>query len=196
MSATTIDQRSRVTRWMDGFIDSIEWIAAFFIGWPAPKAALIAGALLLLTRRVKPEKVYNQVDWPLLVLFAGLFVVVAGMERSSLEHVLEAGVARLRLDNVAVLSALTAFISNLVSNVPAVMVFQPFVAHMRDPVQAWLTLAMSSTFAGNLTILGSIANLIVIQRAKPHVNIGFWEYARAGVPVTILSLVIGVWWLS
>lgn len=171
-------------------------IAAFFVGWPVPKAAIVAGALLLLTRRVKPEKIYNQVDWQLLVLFAGLFVVVAGMEKSGLEQNLARGVERMHLENTYLLSGLTAVISNIVSNVPAVLVFKPFVAHMADPARAWLTLAMSSTLAGNLTILGSIANLIVVQRARSQVRIGFWEYARAGVPVTVVSILIGAWWLG
>lgn len=166
-------------------------IVLFFVGWPVPKVAMVAGALLLITRRVKPEKIYKQVDWPLLVLFAGLFIVVAGMEKSGLEQSLANVVARLHLENIFVLSGLTAVTSNLVSNVPAVLIFKPFLAHMADPVHAWLTLAMSSTLAGNLTVLGSIANLIVVQRARREVTIGFWEYARTGVPLTIATLLLG-----
>lgn len=170
-------------------------IVLFFTGWPVPKVALIAGALLLVTRRIKPEKIYNQVDWPLLVLFAGLFVVVAGMEKSHFEVGLARNVARLHLEDTFILSALTAVISNLVSNVPAVLIFKPFLAHMADPVRAWLTLAMSSTMAGNLTVLGSIANLIVVQRARHEIRIGFWEYARVGIPLTIATLAVGAFML-
>ncbi len=170
-------------------------IALFVAGWPVPKVAIVAGALLLITRRVKPEKIYHQIDWPLLVLFAGLFIVVAGLEKSGLEQQLANSVARLHLENTFVLTGLAAVLSNLVSNVPAVLVFKPFLAHMTDPVRSWLTLAMASTFAGNLTILGSIANLIVVERARSRVRIGFWEYARAGVPITIASLLIGALWL-
>jgi len=82
-----------------------------------------------------------------------------------------------------------------VSNVPAVLVFRPFIPHLPDPQHAWLTLAMAATFAGNLTVLGSVANLIVIQRARHQVKIGFWEYARVGAPVTALTIAIGVAWL-
>ncbi len=170
-------------------------IVFFLLGRPVPKVAIIAGAILLITRRVKPEKIYHQVDWPLLVLFTGLFVVVAGMEKSGAEQQLARSVARLHLENTFVLSGLTALLSNLVSNVPAVLVFKPFLAHMADPVKAWLTLAMSSTLAGNLTILGSIANLIVVEKARGRVRIGFWEYAKAGIPVTVLSLAAGAGWL-
>ena len=75
---------------------------------------------------------------------------------------------------------------------PAVLVFKGFVSQLPDPMRAWLTLAMASTLAGNLTILGSVANLIVIERARRQVKIGFWEYAKTGVPLTILSLAAGV----
>ena len=90
----------------------------------------------------------------------------------------------------AAFSAFAALLSNLVSNVPAVLVFKGFVPHLPDPAHAWLTLAMSSTLAGNLTILGSVANLIVVERARRQVRIGFWEYARAGVPLSVRTAVV------
>jgi Na+/H+ antiporter NhaD/arsenite permease-like protein len=166
-------------------------IGLFFAGWPVPKVAIVAGALLLLTRRVKPEKIYAQVDWPLLVMFSGLFVVLAGFEKSSLEQELRTAAASAHLDNKYVLSGLAAIASNLVSNVPAVLLFKPLIAHTADPARAWLTLAMSSTLAGNLTLLGSVANLIVVQRARGEVEIAFWEYARVGAPLAVLTLLIG-----
>jgi Na+/H+ antiporter NhaD/arsenite permease-like protein len=89
----------------------------------------------------------------------------------------------------------SAALSNVVSNVPAVLVFKSMVERLADPAHAWLTLAMSSTLAGNLTVLGSVANLIVIERARREVRIGFWEYAKAGVPLTILTLAVGIWML-
>jgi Na+/H+ antiporter NhaD/arsenite permease-like protein len=171
-------------------------VAFFFAGWPVPKVALIAGAVLLVTRRVKPEKIYHQIDWQLLVLFVGLFVVVAGVEKVVLSKDTFELVSRLRLGNTGVLSAAAAVLSNVVSNVPAVLIFKPFIAHLADPRHAWLTLAMSSTLAGNLTILGSVANLIVVQKAKGQVEIGFWEYARTGAVVTALTMAVGVWWLG
>jgi Na+/H+ antiporter NhaD/arsenite permease-like protein len=171
-------------------------IVFFFTGWPVPKVAVVAGALLLLTRRVKPEKIYAQVDWPLLVMFSGLFVVIAGLEKSAFERGLQASAARAHLENPFALSGLAAVISNLVSNVPAVLLFKPLIPRLTDPARGWLTLAMSSTFAGNLTILGSVANLIVVHQARRHVRIGFWEYARVGVPLTIVTLLIGAAMLS
>lgn len=88
-------------------------------------------------------------------------------------------------------------LSNLISNVPAVLLFWPLVAHFADPRRAWLTLAMASTLAGNLTLLGSVANLIVAEiAAAKGVKLSFGEYLKAGVPITLLSLAVGVLWLS
>jgi len=171
-------------------------LAGFFYGWPVSQVAIVAGALLLITRRVKPEKVYHEIDFPLLVLFAGLFVVVAGVERTSLEATLFQFVSQFRLDHLGVLTAFTALLSNLVSNVPAVLVFRPVVGHLSNPRAAWLALAMSSTLAGNFTILGSVANLIVVQRARGEAPINFWDYFRVGAPVTVITLLAGVLWLS
>jgi Na+/H+ antiporter NhaD/arsenite permease-like protein len=167
-------------------------IAAFFAGWPSPNVALLAGAILLLTRRIKPERVYREIDWSLLALFAGLFVVIAGVEQTPFPAALFSSASQFHLDRILPMSLVSAGLSNLVSNVPAVLVFKPFVSHLHDPGRAWLVLAMSSTLAGNLTILGSVANLIVVQRARPDVHIGFWEYARTGIPVTLLTLAAGV----
>jgi Na+/H+ antiporter NhaD/arsenite permease-like protein len=167
-------------------------LVAFFAGWPPPKTALIAGALLLLTRRLKPERIYREIDWSLLALFVGLFVVIAGLERTPFPADLFAVASRYRLERTLPMTVFSAALSNLVSNVPAVLVFRSFVTRLPDAAHAWLTLAMSSTLAGNLTVLGSVANLIVVQRARGRVEIGFWEYAKAGVPITILTLAAGV----
>ena len=168
-------------------------VAAFFAGVPPPKAALVGGAILLLTRTVKPEKVYAQIDWTLLLMFAGLFVVVAGLERAVLTPDVVEAVGRLHLQQTGALAAVTAVLSNLVSNVPAVLVLKPFVSRLADPAHAWLVVAMASTMAGNLTILGSVANLIVVQRARAGgVAIGFWDYFRAGAPLTVLTILAGV----
>ena len=164
----------------------------FFLGWPIAEVAIVAAAILLISRKVPPGDVYAQIDWQLLVLFAGLFIVVAGIEKSSLEQTLFDVASRSHLDNGAVLSAITAVLSNLVSNVPAVLVFKPFIAHLANPELGWLRLAMASTLAGNLTIPGSVANLIVVERARGVAEIGFWDYFRAGAPVTVATMAIGV----
>ena len=172
-------------------------IALFFAGQPPAKAAVVVGALLLLTRRVKSARIYAEIDWSLLLMFAGLFIIVAGAEQRLLTPATIAAVGRLHLERVPVLTALTAALSNLVSNVPAVLVLRPFVARLAAPGQAWLVVAMASTLAGNFTLLGSIANLIVAEKAaRRGVTIGFWAYFRVGAPVTVITLAIGALWLG
>ena len=105
----------------------------------------------------------------------------------------------MRADPVWALSGLSAVLSNIVSNVPAVLLFKPVVGAMPEAARetAWLALALSSTFAGNLTVLGSVANLIVVEQArKEGVTIGFWDYCRVGIPVTLITLFIGAAWLA
>ena len=93
--------------------------------------------------------------------------------------------------------AVTAALSNVISNVPAVLAIKPFVQDLGDPQKIWLVIAMSSTFAGNLTLVGSVANLIVAEKAlQQGVEISFWRYARVGVPLTIATLALGAWWLN
>jgi Na+/H+ antiporter NhaD/arsenite permease-like protein len=171
-------------------------MALFFAGQPVAKVAIVGGALLLFTRRVKADKVYREIDWPLLVMFVGLFIVVAGVESAVLTPDIIAAVGRLHLGSVPILSVATAALSNLVSNVPAVLVLKPFVADLPDPSRAWLVVAMASTLAGNFTLVGSVANLIVAQRARTKgVIIGFWEYFKVGAPLTVLTILFGIWWL-
>jgi len=171
-------------------------VGLFFAGQPIALVALGAAGLLLLGR-VRPSKVYEAVDWPLLVMFAGLFVVVHAFEvnvvhRWGLEnwHAL--------LDSPVVLvSGLSVLLSNLVSNVPAVLLFKPLMAVMPDKELAWLALSMSSTLAGNLTVLGSVANLIVVENARrAGTELSFFEYLKVGVPLTVLTTLVGVAWLA
>jgi Na+/H+ antiporter NhaD/arsenite permease-like protein len=171
-------------------------VVLFFFGQTPAKVAIIGGALLLLTRRIKPSKVYREIDWPLLVMFAGLFIVVNGFEKAVLTPEVIAAAGRLHLETVPVLSAVTAALSNLVSNVPAVLVLKPFLVGLPDPQRAWLIVAMVSTLAGNFTLVGSVANLIVAQRAAAEgVPLDFWTYFKLGAPLTVLTIVLGAWWV-
>lgn len=171
-------------------------IAAFFAGVAPAKAALIAGAVLLATRRIRSEKIYAEIDWTLLLMFAGLFVVVAGLDAAVLGPRASGLVRGLHLGAPVVLAGVTAALSNLVSNVPAVLVLKPFVAGLADPRRAWLIVAMAATFAGNFTLLGSVANLIVAKRAAARgVTIGFRDYFIVGAPLTLLTLLVGLWTL-
>ena len=171
-------------------------LAGFLGGVPPAMMAAIGAALMLITRTRNPRLVYDEVDWGLLVFFVGLFLIVGGAENAGLSGELFAVADRFNLQNTGVLTAVTALLSNVVSNVPAVMVLKALVPSFHDPHTGWLVLAMASTLAGNLTITGSVANLIVVERAHDEVHIGFWDYSRVGIPVTLLTLAVGWAWLS
>ncbi|MGD9540642.1 SLC13 family permease [Methylocystis sp.] len=169
-------------------------IACFFAGVPPAKVAIVAGGLLLLTRRIGSKKIYSEIDWPLLLMFAGLFVVVGAFDKVVLTPGEIAGFGALRLDQASTLALLSAVLSNIVSNVPAVLALKPFVAPLSDPKRAWLIVAMASTLAGNFTLVGSIANLIVVERARSlGVTIGFWTYFKVGAPLTLATIALGLW---
>ena len=169
-------------------------VIAFLAGVPIALVAIAGAAYCLLTWRVNPDKVYREIDWGLLVLFAGLFVVIAGVEASGLAGELLGWASVIGLHRPAVLTALTAVLSNLVSNVPAVLLFKTLIPTFGEPQRAWLLLAMASTMAGNLTIMGSVANLIVVEQARgAGIHIGLVEHGWVGVPITLLTLLCG--WL-
>ena len=172
-------------------------IVLFFLGAPVAKVAIVGGAFLLFTRRVRPEKIYLDIDWPLLVMFVGLFIVVGGLERTIITPNAAAVAGGLHLDNGAVLGVIAAVLSNIVSNVPAVLVLKPFVPNLPDPQYAWLMVSMTATLAGNFTLVGSVANLIVAQRAKArHIDLDFRSYFFVGAPLTIMTIAAGMIWLS
>jgi len=171
-------------------------LVGFLTGTPAALAAAVGAALLLITRTVEPRKVYDEVDWGLLVFFVGLFVIVAGAERAGLTATLLRPIESWSLHRIPIFVSVTALLSNLVSNVPAVMLLRTVVPGFPDPHAGWLALAMSSTLAGNLTITGSVANIIVVERAAGEgVHVGFHDYFRIGLPVTISTLLFGSLWL-
>lgn len=178
-------------------IVTLAMMTLFFAGQPVAKVAIVGGAALLLTRHVKAEKVYREIDWPLLLMFVGLFIVVTGLERSVLTPERIAAMSRLDLNMSPTLAAVAAALSNLVSNVPAVLVLKPFVAGTTDPERAWLVVAMATTLAGNFTLVGSVANLIVVERARAAgVAIGFWAYFRMGAPLALLTIALGAYRLA
>jgi Na+/H+ antiporter NhaD/arsenite permease-like protein len=172
-------------------------LVGLIAGAPIPLAALAAAAVLLISRRRAPERVFEEIDWGLLVFFASLFVVTGAIETSGLGEGLFAWLRPWADGGVAKLTVVSVVLSNIVSNVPAVMLFRPVVPTLGEPHTAWLTLAMATTLAGNLTLLGSVANLIVAEIAKRRgVHLSFGEYLKAGTPIAIATLALGVWWLS
>ena len=171
-------------------------LAGFLAGFSPPLVASVGAAILLITRSRDPHLVYEEVDWGLLVFFIGLFLIVGGAENAGLTQYLLSFGERFNLQHLGVFTLVTAVLSNLVSNVPAVMLLKSLTAQFANSHSAWLTLAMASTLAGNLTITGSVANIIVVERARKEAAITFFDYFRIGLPVTLLTLLFGWLWLS
>ncbi len=171
-------------------------LIAFVSGLPIALSALGASALLLITRRIKPERVFIELDWSLLVFFSGLFIVTDLLNQILIAPNFNGNIEFITENPLIDLSVISLILSNLISNVPAVLVLSPVIKQLGNSEIYWLALAMSSTFAGNLTLLGSVANLIVAESAKRHgVNLSFSEYLKSGIPITILSVLIGIFWL-
>jgi Na+/H+ antiporter NhaD/arsenite permease-like protein len=169
--------------------------AGFLAGWNLAWTALAGGAVVMVLARRDTHEVLKQVDWHLLLLFAALFVVVEGLNLTGLPGQLYEQLRGL-FGATATAQAwnLTWFAaagSNIFSNVPFVLVAGQWLPHFADPPLMWKVMALATTFAGNLTLLGSVANLIVVESARGHLEVGFWDYARFGIPVTLLTLVVG-----
>jgi Na+/H+ antiporter NhaD/arsenite permease-like protein len=170
----------------------VGFVAGFNLAW----TALAGGALVMVLARRDTHEVLKLVDWHLLVFFAALFVVVEGLNGTGLPdqiHHRVQGVfgtsAESQAWNFAWFSALG---SNLFSNVPFVLVAGKWISDFAQPELMWKVLALATTFAGNLTILGSVANIIVVESARGHVEVGFWDYAKFGIPVTVLTTLAGM----
>jgi len=172
-------------------------LLAFLGGVPVAEAAFLAACILLFSRRMHPEQVFAEFDWSLLVFFSGLFIVTGSLDANGISADLGRLANAFGPLNAFNLSAITVVLSNIVSNVPAVLLLRPVVTAIADPYPAWLTLAAASTLAGNLTLLGSVANLIVAEIASRwRVTLSFYEYTKAGGVITLISLVINIAWLQ
>lgn len=171
-------------------------VIAFLLGIPPALAAAAGAAILLISRTRDPHKLYAEIDWGLLVFFVGLFLIVGGAENAGVVDRLLPFTERWNLHTSAGFTAMAVLLSNFVSNVPAVMLLKSLVSSLPDPEKGWMLLAMASTLAGNLTITGSVANIIVVEVAKPEVHISFWDYFRVGLPITVVTILFGAVWLA
>jgi Na+/H+ antiporter NhaD/arsenite permease-like protein len=203
------DEASRAVEWRDeghagldrwqsakGLVVAGVLIILFLVtGWPRDVAALTGAGLLLMSRRLHSNKMLGLVDWELLVLFTGLFVVDHALQQTGLAKVAvnELAASGVHLERPLPLFAVTLILSNVVSNVPAVMLLLPVAKHsMAGPL-----LALVSTLAGNLLIVGSIANIIVVDAAaRCGVRIDWRSHARIGVPVTVATLAIAALYMA
>jgi len=170
-------------------------IVGFLVGFPPALVAAVGAAVILITRSMEPRRVYDEVDWGLLVFFVGLFVIVGGAQKVGIVDGMLDIAQNWNLHSTGIFVVVTTVLSNIVSNVPAVMLLKSLVPQFANPQHGWLLLAMASTLAGNLTITGSVANIIVVEGARKEVKIGFKDYLRVGVPVTVATLAFGTLWL-
>lgn len=175
-------------------------LIALVAGAPMDLAALTAAVVLIVVANRPPAEAFNAVDWSLLLFFAGLFVVVRGLEQSEGPLAIRMAGRLIRdapgILGLAKFSAISVAGSNLFSNVPFVMLVRPWIAGARSAPLMWLALAASSTLAGNLTLVGSVANLIVAQRAGDECPLTFASFLRVGVPSTVITVAISVFVLA
>jgi Na+/H+ antiporter NhaD/arsenite permease-like protein len=171
-------------------------LAGFLAGLPPALVAAVGAAVLLVHPRYPSKFVYAEVDWSLLVFFIGLFLIVGGAEQSGIAQRLLSVAEVFNLHNRWIFSVGVVALSNIVSNVPAVMLVKDLLPNFQNAHDFWLLLAMTSTLAGNLTITGSVANIIVVEKARAHSPVTFTEYLKAGVPITIATVIAGIVWLS
>lgn len=166
-------------------------LVAFLMGIKVSYAAFFAAAVLLTTRRVRSERIFKKVDWNLLAFFAGLFVVTHALETQHWTEKLFSTLAPFAELGMVPFGLVSVALSNLISNVPAVLLLQNLVSGFAQTQRAWLTLAATSTLAGNLTLLGSVANLIMAEIARRNgIKVGFGEYLKVGLPVTVVTLIL------
>jgi Na+/H+ antiporter NhaD/arsenite permease-like protein len=170
--------------------------AGFLAGLNLAWTAMAGAALVMVLARRDTHDVLKLVDWHLLLLFAALFVVVDGLSDTGLTNAIYSLMQPIfgsstpgQAWNLAWLSVLG---SNVFSNVPFVLVAGNWITRFTDPVLMWKVLALATTFAGNLTIIGSVANMIVVESARDYIQVGFWDYARFGIPIAILTTAAGV----
>jgi Na+/H+ antiporter NhaD/arsenite permease-like protein len=170
--------------------------ACFLAGLNLAWTALAGGALIMVLARRDTHEVLKLVDWHLLVFFAALFVVVDGLSDTGLPDAIYRHLQPMFGSHVTAqawnLTWFSVLGSNIFSNVPFVLVAGKWIARFADPGLMWKVLALATTFAGNLTIIGSVANMIVVESAREHIQVGFWDYARFGIPITILTTASGV----
>lgn len=175
-------------------------VAAYIAGANLAFAALAGFAVLLVLHRVDPSRIWERIDWSVLLFFGGLFVAVDAFARSGAPGWVFARVPLFSgPEGIAAYLRTAGFMligSNVVTNVPFILIVRDQMARLPDPTLGWEMLAMASTFAGNLTLLGSVANVIVAEKAQEIGGMRFREYLRAGAPIAIVTTLVGTLWLA
>jgi Na+/H+ antiporter NhaD/arsenite permease-like protein len=175
-------------------------VVAYVAGAPMTYTALSGFALLLIVHRVDPAEVWGRIDWSVLIFFGGLFISVDGFVRSGAPaFIFEHRPLFVPPEGLAAYARTAAYFlvgSNVVTNVPFILLVKQEMAKLPDVRLGWEMLAMASTFAGNLTLLGSVANIIVSEKSQEVGGLRFVEYAKAGVPIAFTTTAIGTLWLT
>lgn len=170
-------------------------ITGFFAGLHLGYTAVAGSLILILSERKDPREAFSRVDWALLVFFCSLFIVTVALEKTGLIRqswlALSPYIHLENLQGVCMFSGFMAFGSQVVSNVPMVLLTGPYLLQINSDF-GWVLLAFVTTIAGNLTLIGSVANIIVAEKARDYYRLGFWEYLRFGFLSTLLVLVVGV----
>ncbi len=170
--------------------------AAFVAGYHLAYTTLAGVFLLIVIHRRDPRPELARIDWTLLVFFCGLFIVVAGFAKTGLpERAWRAAGPFMALDHATGISSFSAMLvagSNIVSNVPMVLLAGPHLGAQQNDIFPWLLTAYVTTIAGNLTLVGSVANIIVSEAAREHYSLGFREFLRFGAISTVAVLAAGI----
>jgi len=163
------------------------------IGISIPLIALLGAAMILIFGKIHPSEIIKEVDWVLILFFATLFIVVRGIEKVGLlESLTQVGFIQNNLSGIGIIHVLSLIFSQIVSNVPFTIAFLPVLKEVNEPL-IWLSQASASTLAGNATIIGAMANLIVIESArKEGIIISFWEFFKSGFIVTLLTFILSI----
>jgi Na+/H+ antiporter NhaD/arsenite permease-like protein len=174
-------------------------VIAYTAGANLSLTAVAAFSVLLLVHRTPPAEIWRRIDWSVLVFFCGLFVVVDGLVKSggaaALLRLMPMATGSTGLGDTLKNAALFLLGSNVVSNVPFILVIKGQMNTLPDPTYGWELLAMASTFAGNMTLLGSVANIIVAEGGREVGGMGFWKYLKVGLPLAVASTLVGAVWL-
>jgi Na+/H+ antiporter NhaD/arsenite permease-like protein len=182
---------------LKGVVAVVALLICFMTPLRPESGALLIAALLLASRKVTSRAMIAAVDWPLLLLFACLFAVTGALRDTGIPYQVIASLRShgLMPDNLAVLTPLTLLMSNTIGNVPSVvLILQTWSDAAPDVLYG---LALLSTLAGNFLVVGSLANLIVVERAASFgVRISFAEHARTGIPITLISMAFALFWLA
>lgn len=185
------------------------FLADMSIGWTASAGGVSAMFLDAMINHKTPDRIFARVNWELLVFFSGLFIVIEGLQQTMLPgQLLDLIDDAMRVDSIGGICAFTAIITigcNIFNNVPLVLlvglavsydevdgVDKPFMDSIGNADLAWILLAWVSTVAGNLTLMGSVANLIVAEEGKHYFELSFVYYSKFGFPITVVTLYVGV----